>query len=156
MRPLRLLLDGFGSYRQPTTIDFSDVDFFALIGPTGSGKSTVIDGLCFALYGTVPRWGKTNVITEALAPATAKCEVCLVFESAGRRYAAIRLLTRDNKGQVHTKDARLERLDEAVPPDAPLAGLLAASVEQIAVVRPGESGGRYICELLASLPDSSA
>jgi exonuclease SbcC len=132
MRPLRLLLDGFGSYRQPTTIDFSDVDFFALIGPTGSGKSTVIDGLCFALYGTVPRWGKTNVITEALAPATAKCEVCLVFESAGRRYAAIRLLTRDNKGQVHTKDARLERLDEAVPPDAPLAGLLAASVEQIA------------------------
>ena len=55
MRPLRLFLDGFGSYRQPTEADFSDVNFFALTGPTGSGKSTLIDGLCFALYGTVPR-----------------------------------------------------------------------------------------------------
>jgi exonuclease SbcC len=60
MRPLRLFLDGFGSYRQPTEADFSDVNFFALTGPTGSGKSTLIDGLCFALYGTVPRWGKTR------------------------------------------------------------------------------------------------
>ena len=57
MRPLRLFLDGFGSYRRPTEADFSDVSFFALTGPTGSGKSTLIDGLCFALYGTVPRWG---------------------------------------------------------------------------------------------------
>ena len=68
MRPLRLLLDGFGSYRQPAAIDFTGVDFFALTGPTGSGKSTVIDGLCFALYGTVPRWGKENAIAQALAP----------------------------------------------------------------------------------------
>ncbi len=56
MRPLRLLLDGFGTYRNETEIDFTDVEFFALVGPTGSGKSTVIDALCFALYGTVPRW----------------------------------------------------------------------------------------------------
>jgi len=36
------------------------VDFFAPVGPTGSGTSTPIDGPCFALYGTVPRWGKEN------------------------------------------------------------------------------------------------
>jgi len=69
MRPLRLLLDGFGCYRQPAEADFSDVDFFALTGPTGSGKSTLIDGLCFALYGTVPRWGTEIAIAQALAPA---------------------------------------------------------------------------------------
>ena len=119
MRPLRLLLDGFGSYRQPAEADFSDVDFFALIGPTGSGKSTLIDGLCFALYGTVPRWGKENAIADALAPAANACRVCLVFEAAGKRYAAVRALTRDKKGQVHTKEARLELLDSAVAPDAP-------------------------------------
>ena len=62
MRPLRLILDGFGSYRHVADADFSDVDFFALTGPTGSGKSTLIDGLCFALYGTVPRWGKEKEI----------------------------------------------------------------------------------------------
>lgn len=132
MRPIRLLLDGFGCYRQAAEADFSDVDFFALVGPTGSGKSTVIDALCFALYGTVPRWGKENAIAQALAPAANACRVALVFEAAGKRYAAVRALTRDKKGQVHTKEARLERLDAEVPADAPIADILAASVEQIA------------------------
>ncbi len=132
MRPLRLVLDGFGSYRQLTSADFCDVDFFALTGPTGSGKSTLIDGLCFALYGTVPRWGRENAIAQALAPSAAACRVCLVFEVTGRRYAAVRSLARDARGQVHTREARLERLDPAVPPDAPIEQLLAASSEQLA------------------------
>ncbi len=132
MRPLRLLLDGFGSYREPAEVDFSDVEFFALVGPTGAGKSTVIDGLCFALYGTVPRWGKENVIAQALAPAANACRVCLVFESAGKRYGAVRALTRDARGVVHTKRAQLELLDPSVPASAPLADILAASVEALA------------------------
>jgi exonuclease SbcC len=132
MRPLRLTLDGFGSYRQPAEADFSDVDFFALTGPTGSGKSTLIDGLCFALYGTVPRWGKENAIADALAPAANACRVSLVFEAAGKRYAAVRALNRDKQGRVHTKEARLERLDAGVDPGAPLDKLLEASVEQLA------------------------
>jgi len=124
MRPLRLLLDGFGSYRQPTDVDFSDVDFFALTGPTGSGKSTLIDGLCFALYGTVPRWGKENAIAHALAPAANACRVCLIFEAGGKRYAAVRALTRDKKGKVHTKEARLELLSPDIGVEAPLEELL--------------------------------
>ena len=132
MRPLRLLLDGFGSYRQPASADFSDVDFFALVGPTGSGKSTLIDGLCFALYGTVPRWGSQSAIAQALAPAANACRVCLIFEVAGRRYAAVRALSRDARGQVHTREARLERLDPAIPAGAPVEELLQASVEQLA------------------------
>jgi exonuclease SbcC len=132
MRPLRLTLDGFGSYRQPAEADFSDVDFFALVGPTGSGKSTLIDGLCFALYGTVPRWGKENAIADALAPAANACRVSLVFEAAGKRYAAVRALNRDKRGRVHTKEARLELLDAAVDPGAPIGELLQASVQQLA------------------------
>jgi exonuclease SbcC len=132
MRPLRLLLDGFGSYREPAEADFTGVDFFALVGPTGSGKSTVIDGLCFALYGTVPRWGKENVIAQALAPAANACRVALVFEAAGKRYGAVRALARNARGQVHTKEARLELLSTDVPAGAPLTELLEASVEQLA------------------------
>ena len=49
MRPLRLDLHGFTVFRDATTIDFTDADFFALVGPTGSGKSTVLDAMCFAL-----------------------------------------------------------------------------------------------------------
>jgi exonuclease SbcC len=132
MRPLRLHLDGFGCYRQPTEADFSDVDFFALTGPTGSGKSTLIDGLCFALYGTVPRWGSQNAIAQALAPAANACRVGLVFEAGGKRYAAVRALGRDKRGAVHTREARLDLLDPAVPADAPLDEILAASVAHLA------------------------
>jgi len=132
MRPLRLLLDGFGCYRQPAEADFTDVEFFALVGPTGSGKSTLVDGLCFALYGTVPRWGKENAIADALAPAANACRVGLVFELAGQRYAAVRALSRDKQGRVHTKEARLELLDPAIDPGAPIADLLAASTGKLA------------------------
>ncbi|MGH3760757.1 AAA family ATPase, partial [Actinophytocola sp.] len=145
MRPLRLVFEGFGSYREHTDVQLSDVDFFVLTGPTGSGKSTVIDALCFALYGTVPRWGKGNVIRNALAPSVNEGRVCLVFEAAGGRYAAARQLRRDARGNVHTKEARLDRLDESVPPDADLAKILEA------VVRAEAEGDRVtgaVSELL--------
>ena len=132
MRPLRLLLDGFGTYRTETDIDFTDVDFFALVGPTGSGKSTVIDALCFALYGTVPRWDNEREVRNALAPSANACRVSLIFELGGERYVAVRSLQRDKFGRVTTKAARLERLDAGIPSDAPLAEVLEASVEQLA------------------------
>jgi DNA repair protein SbcC/Rad50 len=132
MRPLRLLLDGFGTYRTETDIDFTDVDFFALVGPTGSGKSTVIDALCFALYGTVPRWDNEKEVRNALAPSANACRVSLIFELSGERYVAARSLQRDKNGRVSTKAARLERLDASIPPDAPLAEILEASAEQLA------------------------
>jgi len=132
VRPIRLLLDGFGTYRNPTEIDFADVDFFALVGPTGSGKSTVIDALCFALYGTVPRWDNEREVRNALAPSANACTVSLIFELSGERYVAVRSLQRDRRGQVTTRAARLERLDASIPADAPLAEILEASVEQLA------------------------
>jgi DNA repair protein SbcC/Rad50 len=132
MRPIRLLLDGFGCYREPAEADFSDVDFFALTGPTGSGKSTVIDGLCFALYGTVPRWGNVNVINQALAPTKTECRVALVFEVAGQRYGVERLLGRNARGQVTTKLAMIHQLDPSVSPGAPLVDLLGAAAVPLA------------------------
>lgn len=132
MRPLRLMFEGFGSYREETDVQLADVDFFVLTGPTGAGKSTVIDALCFALYGTVPRWGKGNVIRNALAPSVNEGKVCLVFEAAGGRYAAVRLLRRTAQGNVQTKEARLDRLDESVPPDADLTKLMESPVASVA------------------------
>jgi DNA repair protein SbcC/Rad50 len=132
MRPLRLSMEGFGSYRDLTEVDFAGVDFFALTGPTGAGKSTVIDAVCFALYGTVPRWGREDAIRDALAPSANGCRVCLVFEAAGHRYAAVRVLVRSKRGQVQTREARLARLDASVPADAPLAELLEASAQELA------------------------
>src|SRR5690242_18879289 len=110
MRPLRLDLAGFTVFRDPTVVDFTDADFFALVGPTGSGKSTVLDAICFALYGTVPRWGDRRASANALAPSAAEARVRLVFETAGARYAATRALRRDGKGRVSTTHDGLELL----------------------------------------------
>ena len=71
MRPVRLEMDGFASFRSATVVDFMQADYFALVGATGSGKSTVIDAMVFALYGTAPRWGRVNSIEYALAPTAA-------------------------------------------------------------------------------------
>ncbi|MDI5944115.1 AAA family ATPase, partial [Micromonospora sp. DH15] len=86
----------------------TDADFFALVGPTGSGKSTVLDAICFALYGTVPRWGGTRGLGNALAPSATEARVRLVFESAGDRYVATRVVRRDGRGNVKTANAGLQ------------------------------------------------
>ena len=57
MRPLRLEVGGFTSFAEKQVVDFSGLDLFAITGPTGAGKSSLIDALVFALYGQVPRVG---------------------------------------------------------------------------------------------------
>src|SRR3954469_22422029 len=108
MRPLRLDLAGFTVFREETTLDFTDADFFALVGPTGAGKSTVLDAICFALYGPVPRWGGVRGIGNALSPSATEARVRLVFESANERYVATRVVRRDGRGNVKTAGAGLQ------------------------------------------------
>jgi exonuclease SbcC len=109
MRPVRLDMHGFASFRDEATADFTDADFFALVGPTGSGKSTVIDAMTFALYGSVPRWGRKGMVSLALAPTVARGTVKLVFEVDGQRYVVARELRRTGAA-VNQKAASLERL----------------------------------------------
>ncbi|MGH3727924.1 MAG: AAA family ATPase [Micromonosporaceae bacterium] len=114
MRPLRLDLAGFTVFREETTVDFTGADFFALVGPTGSGKSTVLDAICFALYGTVPRWDNVRSVVNALAPSCPEARVRLIFESSGHRYAASRVVRRVGRGgdRVQQAHAGLERLPD--------------------------------------------
>jgi exonuclease SbcC len=112
VRPLRLDLAGFGAFREQTTVDFTDADFFALVGPTGAGKSTVLDAVCFALYGTVPRWRDPRSVANALSPSVAEARVRLAFETAGARYVATRVVRRDGKGRVKTAGAALQRMPD--------------------------------------------
>lgn len=117
MRPIQLDLEGFASYRAKTTVDFRDADFFVLVGPTGSGKSTVIDSMVFALYGTVPRWGDRNAVAPALAPTVNRGVVRLIFDVGGKRYAAIRNVRRSG-GKNPTVSIKEARLEQFVSPDA--------------------------------------
>jgi exonuclease SbcC len=54
MNPITVTIEGFGPYAARQTIDFQELgeaSFFLIHGTTGSGKSTILDAICFALYG---------------------------------------------------------------------------------------------------------
>ncbi|OLT19731.1 hypothetical protein BJF78_35980 [Pseudonocardia sp. CNS-139] len=140
MRPVLLEMAGFGSFREPTAVDFRETEYFALVGPTGAGKSTVIDALTFALYGSVPRWDNARTVALALAPTVARGTVRLVFDLGGARYVAARELRRATTGSVSVRTARLERLrdpsglggvDEETEPLADGAAAVTKAVEEL-------------------------
>ncbi|WP_281689588.1 AAA family ATPase [Pseudonocardia thermophila] len=140
MRPVLLEMTGFAAFREHTLVDFTGADYFALVGPTGSGKSTVIDALTFALYGSVPRWDNPRSVANALAPTQNRGAVRLVFDVGGDRYVVARELRRAASGSVSVRGARLERLrdpsgtgaaEEETEPIADGAGDTTAAVTQL-------------------------
>jgi exonuclease SbcC len=108
-----LTMEGFASYKDRTVVDFRGADLFALVGPTGSGKSTVIDAMTFALYGSAPRWKDRRAVSYALAPSVNRGVVQFVFDVGPHRYVAARELRRGAQGGVTVPHARLERLIDA-------------------------------------------
>jgi exonuclease SbcC len=110
MRPITLELEGFGPFRDPTVVDFDDAHLFAIVGPTGHGKSTLIDAICFALYGSVPRHGE-RVIAPVVTLGAAEAKVSLTFALGPRRYRIVRIVRRNAEGGgAKTRAARLEEL----------------------------------------------
>jgi exonuclease SbcC len=115
MRPVSLHIEGFGVFREPIEISFESVDYFALVGPTGSGKSTVIDALCFALYGSVPRYGDERLVGRAVSVGKQQATVSLTFEIGTERYRATRVV-RVRDGKASTPEALLEQIvDDDTP-----------------------------------------
>ncbi len=107
MRPLRLELEGFTSYREPTVVDFTDSNLLVFTGATGSGKSSLIDAMIFALYGSVPRYDHVSLIAPVISQGKVRARVRLDFEARGRRYTAVRVVQRTTTGAT-TREARLE------------------------------------------------
>jgi exonuclease SbcC len=103
-------MHGFASFREPTEVDFTGADYFALVGPTGAGKSTVIDAMTFALYGSVHRWDNEGVVALALSPTANRGTVSLLFDVGTERYLVARDLRRSANDKVTVREARLDRV----------------------------------------------
>ncbi len=79
MKILSLQLKNLNSLYGEWFIDFTDKTYqndglFVLSGPTGAGKSTILDAVCLALYGQTPRLGKiTQTNNEVMSKHTADC-----------------------------------------------------------------------------------
>ncbi|WP_370410578.1 AAA family ATPase [Streptomyces fradiae] len=90
MRLHRLVVTAFGPFGTAQEIDFdtlSSAGLFLLHGPTGAGKTSVLDAVCFALYGSVPgaRQSPGSVLRSDHAPSGTPTEVTLELTVGERR-----------------------------------------------------------------------
>ncbi|MDO8612702.1 MAG: SMC family ATPase [Dehalococcoidia bacterium] len=108
MRPLSLRLEGFTCYKQPAEVSFEGLDLFAITGPTGAGKSSIVDGMTYALYGRVPRLG--NEVRSLISLGSEKLQAAFEFAVNGDRYRVVRSTAR--KGAAHVQLFRFEKSKE--------------------------------------------
>ncbi|MCX6098186.1 MAG: SMC family ATPase [Caldiserica bacterium] len=102
MRIQTLEVENFMPYRDPVTLDFTDMSLFAIVGETGSGKSSVVDAICYALYGRIPRIRTENGQRENIISRGAKqFHVALTFDLGGATYRIIR------QGTVMREDVQI-------------------------------------------------
>ncbi len=113
MRPLRIRAEGFSGYRSAVELDLEGVEFFSLSGPTGSGKSSLVDAMIFALFGRVPRLGG-NAVAPAISAGAVRTRVAVDFEVGGVTYTAVRMAERTKSGGAAVREARLQRGDKVL------------------------------------------
>ncbi len=121
MKLHRLELQGFGPFLERQRVDFDAFDdegIFLISGRTGAGKSSILDGVAFALYGSVPRYesGEKRIRSDHSAPDD-PTEVSLEFTTADRRFIVTRSPDYDKpkkRGEGLTPVAHAARLDELV------------------------------------------
>ncbi len=119
MRPLAIAFQAFGSYPGKVEVDFTPLagrGLFLVTGDTGSGKTTIFDAMCYALYGAMPRKDEREVRSHHADDDVATF-VEFTFESDGTTYVARRTPAQERRakrggGTVTEKPtASLVRLD---------------------------------------------
>ncbi|MHC5558092.1 AAA family ATPase [Kocuria sp. U4B] len=161
MRLHRLEIAAFGPFAGREVIDFeplNDAGLFLLNGVTGAGKTSVLDALCFALYGSVPGGRTRNALRSHHAEPTAAPEVELEFTAAGRRFrltrspyweapsarAASGTSTRQARALLAERDAggtwvpRATRLDDVGELVKEVVGLSKEQFTQVILLPQGE------------------
>ncbi len=106
MRPTKLTIQGLTAFRKPVEIDFTDLDLFAITGPTGAGKSSLVDAITYALFGQAPRIGRS--IRELISQGEDRLKVSLEFTVRGDSYRVFR-----ESGRKSQRPPQLERFDKA-------------------------------------------
>ena len=108
MKPLRLAVEGFTSFRAARGARLRGPRPVRHHGPTGAGKSSLIDAVVFALYGQVPRIG--DDYKQLISHGAERLSVQLDFTVGGESYRIARTARRDRPSQQ-----RLERLSPSGP-----------------------------------------
>lgn len=119
MKPIRLRLAGLNSFREVQDIDFSklcETGVFGIFGSTGSGKSTILDAITLALYGTVERAANNTQGILNHAEDKLSVEYTFALASGDRRitYRAERAFRRSGDRTVKASTCRLVEIAEGI------------------------------------------
>ncbi|KGR76697.1 AAA family ATPase [Ureibacillus sinduriensis] len=104
MKPIKLTMKAFGPYKNEEVIDFNELKdnrLFVISGSTGAGKTTIFDGICFALYGFGSGQDRkeTKTLRSDFAEDSIHTAVELVFEIHGKTYRVLRQLSHVKEGR---------------------------------------------------------
>lgn len=130
MKPLTLTLNGFRSYPSQGTVDFTGRGLIGVLGDTGAGKSSLLDGITYALF-RKSSWN-ANSPGQLIADGTRAMSVDLTFLHEGQRWHVHRTMhaTNANAGRHHLKNLDTgEEIDNAGAVDARLKAVLQMSYE---------------------------
>lgn len=97
MKPIKLTMCAFGPYKGKEVVDFRKLEgnrLFVISGPTGAGKTTIFDGIAFALYGSGSGTDRkeNKSLRSDFADDKLNTAVELVFEVGGKTYRVMRQL----------------------------------------------------------------
>ncbi|WP_153009936.1 AAA family ATPase, partial [Sporosarcina koreensis] len=113
MKPIQLTMTAFGPYKGTETIDFRQLEehrLFVVSGATGAGKTTIFDGICFALYGQASGEDRTDIrsMRSDFADDAVQTAVELIFELNRRTYRIMRQIPYTKSGNKSETSARCE------------------------------------------------
>ena len=90
MKPLKLVMNAFGTFLHKTEIDFTVLNqqgLYLITGPTGSGKTTIFDAIVYALYGVASGDNRDqDMVRSDFATKKDKTYVSLTFSLEGKVY----------------------------------------------------------------------
>ncbi|MBW2736090.1 MAG: SMC family ATPase, partial [Deltaproteobacteria bacterium] len=92
MRPLELIVEGFRSYGDRERFDWRERRLVGVVGPIGSGKSSILDAISFALFGKTPVFEKDR--KSLINQRSELMRVELAFEVDGDVWRVIRVIRR--------------------------------------------------------------